>query len=372
VSAPAYQGVEGQALRSVVRAFCADRNSTAAVREAMVSELGFDEALWRALVVDLGLLECAASLDEPSLSAIVSEELGRALFCGPWLSTAVLAVPALSATETNSWSAALLGRLRAGDVVATVAFSSLEQGRDRPSVHAEVSGTRWRLTGTASGVVDGAAAAAAVVFAGTGDEVRLFGVDLDGPAVTVGDLPTLDRTRRQGEIKFAGTPATLLADVDDAASLLARLLRNARIQLAAEQLGGCRALLDIAVDYAKVRYQFGRPIGSFQAIKHRCADMLVAVEGARSLVDGAVEAAVLAGELECEQVPAAQSFCAEAYVELAESTIQILGGIGITWEHQAHLFLKRARGSQALLGTPLQARLRLQRLLGIDMPGRAQ
>jgi alkylation response protein AidB-like acyl-CoA dehydrogenase len=125
-------------------------------------------------------------------------------------------------------------------------------------------------------------------------------------------------------------------------------------------------VIELAVDYAKTRYQFGRPIGSFQAIKHRCADMLAATEGARSLMDGAVEATALYPGTEAVQVPAAQSYCAEAYVEIAESAIQVFGGIGMTWEHPAHLFLKRARGSYGLLGTPLQARARLQRLLGID------
>jgi acyl-CoA dehydrogenase len=365
-----FQVEEQQALRSLVSDFCRSHSGETAVRAAMDSAYGYDVSVWHKLVVELAMLDVTASAQDAPMAAIVSEELGRALYCGPWLSTAVLAHPALLSTEGHPWSAGVLTRVRAADTIATVAFAGAERGRARPSVHAEASGARWRLTGTAPAVLDAAASAAVLVFADTAAGLRLFGVDLPSPSTAVSDLVTLDRTRRQADIIFADTEAVVLTDVDETAALLAGLLRNGRAQVAAEQLGGCRAMLERALDYAKTRYQFGRAIGSFQAIKHKCADMFVATEGARSLVDAAVDATTPDADVRAHHVAAAQSFCAEAFVHLAEDAIQIFGGIGVTWEHPAHLFLKRARGSQALLGSPLEARARLQGLLGIDVAGR--
>jgi acyl-CoA dehydrogenase len=363
---------EEKALRALVRDFCCEHNDESAVRAAMGTECGFDQSVWHKLVVDLALLDVATSPERMSMAAIVAEEFGRALYCGPWLSTAVLAYSTLLSTEGHPWSAALLARLRAADTIATVAFARTERGAVRPSVRAEVSGKRWRLTGTAPGVLDAAASAAVLVVADTDSGVRLFGVDLPSPGTTVTEQPTLDRTRRQADVAFADTEATVLTDVDETGMLLAGVLRKGRTLLAAEQLGGSEAVLELSLDYAKMRYQFGRPIGSFQAIKHKCVDMFIATEGARSLVDAAVEATMGHADSQEHQIAAAQSFCAEAFVDLCEDTIQILGGIGVTWEHTAHLYLKRARGSHALLGSPLQARARLQQLLGINVSRSAE
>nr|WP_246281537.1 acyl-CoA dehydrogenase family protein [Fodinicola acaciae] len=315
----------------------------ATVRRFLAEKAG-DSLLWRQMADQLGLQGVAlpekyggagAGLTE---LAIVMEELGRVLLPSPYFATVALAGHALAecGDEAKSrWLPAIVD----GSLTATVAFSG-----------ADVRACGGELTGTAMFVVDGDTADLLLVVAGA----DLYAVE--GKSVRRTRLQTLDPTRRLGRLELDRTPAVRLdANVD-------RVRDLAVIALAAEQVGGARACLDAAVGYAKVRVQFGRPIGSFQAIKHKCADLLLEVEAARSAVEHA--AATTGDDLPIAAALAA-AYCSVVYTRVAKENIQIHGGIGYTWEHDAHRHLKRAKSSELLFGTPATHRARLADLVGI-------
>ncbi len=195
--------------------------------------------------------------------------------------------------------------------------------------------------------------------------MSLFAVEADAAGLTRTPLATMDQTRKQARLEFSATPARLVGEDGGAGPALSRTLDLAAVALAAEQVGGAQRCLDMAVDYAKTRIQFGRPIGSFQAIKHKCADMLLEVESAKS---AAYYAGWAAAE-DSEELPVvaslAKSYCSEAYFHAAAENIQIHGGIGFTWEHDAHLYFKRAKSSELLLGDPSYHRELLAQRIGI-------
>jgi alkylation response protein AidB-like acyl-CoA dehydrogenase len=195
--------------------------------------------------------------------------------------------------------------------------------------------------------------------------VSLFAVQGDAPGLDRRALPTLDLTRKQARLEFSGTPAVLIGSSGAAEPGLAKALDLAAVALAAEQVGGARQVLDASVEYAKARMQFGRPIGSFQAIKHKCANMLLELESAKS---AAYYAAWVASE-DSDELPVVaslcKSYCSEAFFHAAGENIQIHGGIGFTWEHPAHLYFKRAKSSELLLGDPSYHRELLAQRIGI-------
>jgi alkylation response protein AidB-like acyl-CoA dehydrogenase len=195
--------------------------------------------------------------------------------------------------------------------------------------------------------------------------LSLFAVEGGATGLTRTPLATMDQTRKQARLEFAGTPATLVGRAGDAAPGLEKTLQLACVALAAEQVGGAQRVLDNAVDYAKNRMQFGRPIGSFQAIKHKCADMLLEVESAKSAAYYGAWAAATDDEELALASSLAKSYCSEAYFHCAAENIQIHGGIGFTWEHHAHLYFKRAKSSELLLGDPAYHRELLAQRLGI-------
>jgi alkylation response protein AidB-like acyl-CoA dehydrogenase len=254
-----------------------------------------------------------------------------------------------------------------GTLTATLALSEERGGGalDEVATSAARDGDGWALTGTKMFVVDGASADLVLVVARADDEVGLFAVEAGAAGMTRTPLDALDLTRRLGRIDLDATPAERVGPAGDATEFLQRTIDLAVVALAHEQVGGASACLDTAVAYAKIRVQFDRPIGSFQAIKHKCADLLVEVESARS---AAYSAAWAAAEDPAELPVAAAlagSYCSEAYTHAAKENIQIHGGIGYTWEHDAHLFLKRAKSSELLFGTPVRHRARLADLIGI-------
>jgi 3-oxochol-4-en-24-oyl-CoA dehydrogenase len=251
----------------------------------------------------------------------------------------------------------LLGAIAAGESVATLAWAGAEPAASTLQHH---DGT---ITGTAPIVIDGLAADVLLVAARDKEKVGLYRVDPAHATLTRASLVSLDSTRRLARLTFAGVPAEAVAE--DAAIGLQRGFDVARLLLAAEQLGGAQQVLDTAVDYARTRVQFGRVIGSFQAIKHRCADMLVEVELARSLVYSALATAQADPSTLRREAAMAGAFVSDAFVQLAADNVQIHGGIGFTWEHSAHLYLKRAKSSQQLLGRPVRHRRQLAEELGI-------
>jgi alkylation response protein AidB-like acyl-CoA dehydrogenase len=196
--------------------------------------------------------------------------------------------------------------------------------------------------------------------------VSVFAVERGADGLTAEALSTMDQTRKQARLVFSHTPATLIGAEGQGSAAVSTMLDLAVVALAAEQVGGAQRVLDMAVDYAKTRVQFGRPIGSFQAIKHKCADMLVEVETARSTAYHAAAAAAGDDEELPNLASLAKAYCSEAYFHGAAQNVQIHGGIGFTWEHPAHLYLKRAKSSELLFGDPDYHRELLAHRLGID------
>jgi alkylation response protein AidB-like acyl-CoA dehydrogenase len=293
--------------------------------------------------------------------------MGRALLCAPFFSTVVLASQTLIHSGDSAAQAAHLPGIASGETIATLAYTEPSGKWDEAGItmQATASGDGFTLSGTKMFVIDGHTANLIIVAARTGKGVSLFTVAGDAAGLTRTALSTMDQTRKQAKLEFANTPATLLGTEGEGWAVLGKVLDLAAVALAAEQVGGAQKVLDMAVEYAKVRVQFGRPIGSFQAIKHKCADMLLEVESAKS---AAYYGMWCAAELN-DELPSvaslAKAYCSEAYFHAAAENIQIHGGIGFTWEHPAHLYFKRAKSSELLFGDPTYHRELLAQRIGI-------
>ena len=279
----------------------------------------------------------------------------------------VLAANAILHSGDDAAKAELLPGIASGETIATVAFTE-ENGRwDEQGITATAASSDdgFTISGTKMFVLDGHVADLIVVAARTDAGVSLFKVAGDASGLTRESLSTMDQTRKQAKLTFDSTPATLIGTDGGGWATLERMLDLAAVALAAEQVGGAQFVLDMAVQYDKDRVQFGRPIGSFQAIKHKCADMLLEVESAKS---AAYYAAWCAAELN-DELPSvaslAKAYCSEAYFHAAAENIQIHGGIGFTWEHPAHLYFKRAKSSELLFGDPTYHRELLAQRIGI-------
>jgi alkylation response protein AidB-like acyl-CoA dehydrogenase len=354
VSTAVVASIEEQAeFRNNLRRFFAQRSTSAHARSLGDTSRGYDNRVWEQVAVELGLIGIAVperfhgSGFTAIEQAIVLEEMGRVLFCGPYVSSAVLAVQLLLACEEEGIKEDVLPGVLGGQVIATAAVLDSTQ-----LITAAPLGDSWALDGAASHVLDGHVADVILIPASTPDGSCLFLVESDAEGLTRAALPTLDRTRKQARLTLTTTPARRLADAEVSARAISVARRHVEIALAAEALGGAQAALDMTVEYAKARFQFGRSIGSFQAVKHKCADMLVAVELGKAILRAAsVAAAENAPELALLAIPAYVA-CSDAYLLTANETIQIHGGIGFTWEHDAHLHLRRAASSRLLLGHP--------------------
>jgi alkylation response protein AidB-like acyl-CoA dehydrogenase len=367
---------EQRELRESVRRFLTERAPLTRVRELMETADGTDPDVWRQASAQLGLPGIAVPEEYGGAGfsfaeqSIVLEELGAALFTGPYLASAVLAATALLASDDTEAKKDLLPGIAAGETVATLAFTEDDGSWEPASIRLAATKTTengWRLDGHKSFVLDGHAADLILVVAATGTDGTLSLFAVAGPAngLTRRSLPTLDQTRKLARLAFDHTPARLVGEPGAARAVLDHTLDVAAVALAAEQLGGAQRALDMAVAYAKVRQQFGRPIGSFQAIKHRCADLLLEVESLRSAV-GYAAAAVAAGSTEIPVLaPLLKAYASEVYSHVAGENIQIHGGIGFTWEHDAHLYLKRAKASELFLGDASYHRERLATRIGL-------
>jgi alkylation response protein AidB-like acyl-CoA dehydrogenase len=367
---------EQEELRASVRRFLADRAPMSRVRELM-EDGETDWAVWEQAGTQLGLqgLAIPESYGGAGFSfaeqAVVLEEFGAALYGGPYLASTVLAATALLASPDEGARRGLLPDIASGQTVATLAFT--EDGGSWDPVAIRLSATKdgpgvngaWRLDGHKSFVLDGATAGLILVAAATDAGLSLFAVEGDADGLSRVALPALDQTRQLARLEFAGVTGALIGSPGDGAAVLDRALDVAAVALAAEQLGGAQRALDMAVEYAKTRHQFDRPIGSFQAIKHRCADLLLEVESLRSAV-GYAAAAVAE---DSPEIPALASlvkaYASETYFHVAAENIQIHGGIGFTWEHDAHLYFKRAKASELFLGDGAYHRERLAARIGL-------
>ncbi len=364
---------EQEELRKTVRSFLENKSSEEAVREMMETETGFDPAVWSQMGEQMGLQ--GLSIPEEFGGSgygfvelgIVLEEMGRALLCAPFFSTAVLAANTLLQSGDDAAKAKYLPGIASGETIATLAYVEPSGKWDESGItmQATKSGDGYTLSGTKSFVLDGNTANLIIVAAKTDAGTSLFAVDGDAAGLTKTNLSTMDQTRKQSKLDFDNTPAELIGTDGAGWDTLETVLDLAAVALAAEQVGGAQMVLEMAVDYAKVRVQFGRPIGSFQAIKHKCADMLLEVESAKS---AAYYGMWCASEMN-DELPStaslAKAYCSEAYFHAAAENIQIHGGIGFTWEHPAHLYFKRAKSSELLFGDPTYHREQLAQRIGI-------
>jgi alkylation response protein AidB-like acyl-CoA dehydrogenase len=370
------EGAEQRQLRESVRRFLADRAPLPRVRELMEAADATDVDVWRQAGRQLGLQGIAIPEGYGGAGfsfaeqAIVLTELGGALYSGPYLASAVLAATALLAGEDEDARRELLPGIASGETIATLAFTEDDGSWDPSSIRMAAAkngskGPGWRLDGHKSFVLDGHGAGLILTVASADIGSSLFAVDGAAAGLSRRVLPTLDQTRRLARLEFSDVPARLIGSPGTARGVLERTLDVAAIALAAEQLGGAQRALDMAVEYAKIRHQFGRPIGSFQAIKHRCADLLLEVESLRSAVSYAA-AAVAAGSTEVPVLASLlKAYASEVYFHVAAENIQIHGGIGFTWEHDAHLYLKRAKASELFLGDGSYHRERLAARIGL-------
>src|SRR3954452_9209787 len=366
---------EQRQLRSVLREFFADRSAESLVREQMAGPAGFDTDTWKQLgeqlaVQGLAVPEAYGGTGFTHVDlGIVLEEAGRALFGGPLLST-VLAAEAILAAGDHAACAELLPRLAAEGAVGSIALLERPGGWADAEVttRAERQGSSWCLTGRKLHVPDGAVTQLVVTTARCEDGTALFAVETAAAGVTVEAVPTLDQTRRQAHLTFDAVPARRLTRPGVAEAAIARTLAAAAVYLATEQLGGAARTLEMAVDHSLTRHQYGRPIGSFQAIKHLCADLATAVESARSAAYAGLEAL----DADAAELPltasAAKVFCSDTYAAASAACIQVHGAIATTWEHPAHLYFKRATSSALLFGTASRHRELLAAALGLCPP----
>lgn len=358
---------EQQTLRAAVRKFSAENFDEATVRRLMESEPRFDPVVWRRLGSELGVLGMSVPEGDGGVGgslvdqAVAVEEFGATLACGPLFGTVYLAIPALVACPAAPDRDELLAALIEGERTAAFAIPDRAGAFDPAAL--TVTADDGALTGTVERVADADAADELLIAARSSDGVSLYAVDAEAPGVQRTALLTMDLTRPQATIVADRAPGRLLAGPDEADRVITHALQVGATLLAVEQVGAAQHLLDLSVDYAKSRLQFGRQIGSFQAIKHKLADMLVDCEHARSaayhaawaLSDGSDDPALAAS--------IAQALSSEALQRIAADTIQVHGGIGFTWEHRAHLYFKRAATDAALLGNAEQHRGRVADLV---------
>ena len=364
---------EQEELRSSVRRFLDDKSPISEVRRLMETTDGYDPAVWAQMGTQLGLQGLGIPEEHGGSGftyvelIVVLEEMGRFLLCAPYFATIALAANAILTSGDDAAKKELLPGIATGDTIATLAFTE-DNGRwDEGCIAttATRAGDGWTLDGHKMFVLDGHVANLLVVAARTPAGLSLFAVEDTAPGLTRTPLATMDQTRKQARLELAGTPGRLIGADGGASAGLSRTLDLAAVALAAEQVGGAQRCLDMSVEYAKERVQFGRPIGSFQAIKHKCADMLLEVESAKSAAYYAGWAAAESSDELPVVASLAKAYCSDAYFHAAAENIQIHGGIGFTWEHDAHLYFKRAKSSELLLGDPTYHRELLAQRIGL-------
>jgi alkylation response protein AidB-like acyl-CoA dehydrogenase len=368
-------------LRRAARRFLEVASSEERVRSAMETERGYDQATWEQLSEELAWTALTIPEEYGGLGMSyldlhpLMEEMGRALLCSPFFSTICLGANALLLGGSEEQKERYLPGIAAGETTATLAFAERNNRMNAVGVEAThaKSGSGYILRGDKSYVLDGHTADLLIVAARSAgsagaEGVSLFLVPGDTDGLKRSWLPTMDQTRRLASVELRDVTVAddaLLGQEGKGWELCERTLDLARIALAAEQVGAAEMCLDMSVEYAKVRNQFGRPIGSFQSIKHKCADMLTMVESARSAAFYASALAAQGNEDLEEAASSAKAYCSDTFFHCAAETIQIHGGIGFTWEHAAHIYFKRAKATEILFGDPSFHRERVAQRMGL-------
>jgi alkylation response protein AidB-like acyl-CoA dehydrogenase len=360
---------EQEQFRSMIQRFLVDKSPTTEVRRLMESPEGYDREVWEQLSEELALpgIHIPERYGGAGFGAvelgIVMEEFGRSLLCAPYFSSSVLAANAIMNAAKESQKTELLPDIASGARLATLAVTEPNGRWDTHGIELtatppeDKSEPEFLLNGVKSFVLDGQISDLLIVVGrrerSSGDKgLSFFALPANSPGVERRALETMDATRKLSRIEFHDAKAQLLGRLGAGAAALSRTLDQAAIALANEMVGGAQALLDSALSYAQSRMQFGRAIGSFQAIKHKCADMLLEVELAKSAAYYAAEAAA-EDDPELPSLASLAKACAsDAYMSTAANCIQLHGGIGFTWDHDTHLWFKRAKSSEVLLGDP--------------------
>lgn len=378
---------EQQMIRDTAAAFLAEVSDSAAIRRAMATDNGFEDAVWQRITgemywqalhipeeyggLGLGYVELVA----------LFEQMGRYLLCSPFLATVAFATNALLVAASDEQKAQWLPQIASGELTGTLAYISPGGSNGPQAVQAicEKTASGYTLNGTLRYVADGHTAGLLIIAARAknsngADGISLFAVPADTAGVQRTWLPTMDQTRKQAEVVLnnVALPASALLGVEGAAApALEKILQLAQIAIAAEQMGGAQQALDISVEYTKGRYQFNRPIASFQSIKHKAADMMMKAESARSIAYYAAciaQEALFGGdpELAAELPEAAaivKAYCSDAFYFNAGSGLQMHGGVGFTWEYDIQLYFKRAKSTETLLGSAVWHREQLAKML---------
>ncbi|PBC86352.1 Acyl-CoA dehydrogenase [Streptomyces sp. 2224.1] len=365
---------EEDALRDAVRSLLADRSGPATVLAGVESKAAYDTGLWRALATDIG----AAGLLVPEKlggagasareAAVVLEETGRCVAPVPYLTSAVIGVTTLLGCDLGQADvAAPLAALAGGNAVGVLAvpLPTAPYGPATPTVRAAADGA---LTGRVTSVADAAGAELLLVPAEGPNGPALYAVEAAADGVRTDPVTPLDLTRPLGHLTFDGAHGRLLATGDRARTAVAHALLTGAGLLASEQLGVAEWCLAETVRHTAERTQFGRPVGSFQALKHRMAALWLEVASARAAARNAADALATGSADAPVAVAVAQAYCAPVAVRAAQECIQLHGGIGMTWEHPAHLFLKRAKSDELALGSPGRHREALAGLVALDAP----
>ncbi|NRA41333.1 MAG: acyl-CoA/acyl-ACP dehydrogenase [Pseudomonadales bacterium] len=368
---------EQQMIRDTAESFLQDVSSSEAIRTAMATDAGYDAALWQQICQELYFqaITIPESLGGMGLGYVelcaVMEQMGRYLLCAPYFATVCQATTALLEAGDESQQAEYLTKVLEG-AIATLAYTSSNQtGVDAVEAEFSLQDQAAVINGQYRFVVDGHNAEFVVAAAKDADnKIGLFVVPMSTAGIDVKWVPTMDQTRKQAELSFNNVKVEKDGILKlDAAAELAKILDLATICLAAEQMGGASEVLDITVDYTKERVQFNRPVASFQAIKHRAADMMTKAECAKSAVYYAAcvaQDAFTGGELADELAEAAsiaKANVSDAYFQNAGDAIQLHGGVGFTWEYDPHLYFKRAKASEHMLGNSTYHRERLAQML---------
>lgn len=351
-----------QTFREVVAKFLQAKSTPTDVRRLMASDEGYDAEVWQQLCQEIGLTGTHIPEDYggfgfgPVELGIAAEEMGRHLYCGPFFSSAVMAGYAILNGASEASKQTLLPQIAAGSTVATLVLDSVN---DPKQVGRQLRGTGKELDGTASIVTDAHIADLLLVVASDEDGLGLYSVSADAAGVKISPQQALDPTRKLSRVTFSGAEGQKIGHLSE--SGLNKTWDQISVALAHEMIGGAQHLFDSTLDYTKVRVQFGRPIGSFQALKHRCADLLLELEWAKAATQHA--AFCLASGQEPETASMAKAMASDVYMETARAAVQLRGGIGFTWEEDTHLWFKRAKASEVFMGSPHTHRERLLTLM---------
>jgi len=355
---------EQEQLREVVSRFLQAKSTAVDVRRLMASSEGYDPAVWEQLCGEVGLAgthipeEYGGVGFGPVELGIVSEEMGRHLYCGPFFASSVMAGYALLNGATETHKTAILPGIASGDQIATLVLDNLNNPEKVGT--ALKANEKHVVSGVAPIVIDAHIADVLIVAASTAEGLGLYLVKADAAGLTITPQEALDPTRKLSRVSFNEVSAERIGGLTEA--LLNRTWDEICSVLAHEMIGGAQYLFESTLEYTKVRVQFGRPIGSFQALKHRCADLLMELEFAKAAIHHAAFC-LAAGDGEPYVASMAKAMASDTYMEAARAGVQLRGGIGFTWEEDTHLWFKRAKSSEVFMGSAHMHRERMMTMI---------